>query len=158
VCTLLDTLQGKHAKRYQHFRDLLENNHGALNIMAEMEEAYYGGRALTLYGIKAKYQELSSAIDGIIHAMQGLSGKGFSLLSGVRDSINRSVLEEFRSELTFPSTDSVIPFERIDRNLVRMVGAKAGNLALLETLSNFRFLGASLSLPMGISGSSRKQP
>jgi hypothetical protein len=57
VCTLLDTLQGKHAERYQHFRDLLKNNHGALNIMAEMEEAYYGGRALTLYDIKAKFKQ-----------------------------------------------------------------------------------------------------
>lgn len=130
VCTLLDTLQGKHAERYQHFRDLLKNNHGALNIMAEMEEAYYGGRVLTLYDIKAKYQQLSSAIDGIIRAMQGLSRKDFSRLSSIRESMNRSVHEELNCEPKFPSGDLVIPFESIDRESARMVGAKAGNLAL----------------------------
>jgi hypothetical protein len=39
VCTLLDTLQGRHAERYQRFRDLLQSNHRALDVLAEMEEA-----------------------------------------------------------------------------------------------------------------------
>ncbi len=137
VCTLLDTLQGKHAERYQHFRDLLRNNHQALNVMAEMEEAYYAGRALTPYAFKAKYHQLTSAVEAIIHAMQGLSGKDFSLLSSLRESINRSVHEELSAEPRFSSGDLVIPFERIDRESARMVGAKAGNLAVAGNTLGF---------------------
>jgi pyruvate,water dikinase len=131
VCTLLDTLQGRHADKYQYFRDLLESNHKALSVMAEMEEAYYGGEASSLHGVKAKYLELLSAVDGVIHSLEGISGKEYPVLSAVRNSIDRSVLDELHPKLSFSTRDLAIPFERVTREDVIMVGAKAANLALI---------------------------
>jgi len=148
VCTLLDTLQGRHAERHQHFRDLLESNHRALDVMAEMEEAYYGGKSSSLQGVRAKYEELLSAMDGIIRTLEGISGKEYAVLAEVRNSINRSAIEEFHPKLAFPSNDLVISFEGITGDKVRMVGAKAGNLALIgNNLGSLCVLGCWTKLP-----------
>ncbi len=131
VCTLLDALQGRHAEKYQHFRDLLKSNHRALNVMAEMEEAYYGGKASSLHGVRVKYEDLLAALDAIIRALEGLSGKDYRMLSAVRNSIDRSIAEELHPEHSFDAGDLTIPFDLLTRDEVRMVGAKAGNLALI---------------------------
>jgi hypothetical protein len=44
ACIPLKQLEGKHAEKYAHFRELLNHNHRALSLMAEMEEIYYGGK------------------------------------------------------------------------------------------------------------------
>ncbi len=40
ACIPLKQLEGKHAEKYTHIRELLEHNHRALSLMAEMEEIY----------------------------------------------------------------------------------------------------------------------
>jgi hypothetical protein len=64
ACTLLVPLEGEHAQRYQHFRDLLKNNYIALHRAADIEEAYYGGRPFTLQWVKSKYRRLVSSCSG----------------------------------------------------------------------------------------------
>jgi hypothetical protein len=36
TCQLLINLEGKHVQRYQHFKVLLDHNHSALGLMAEL--------------------------------------------------------------------------------------------------------------------------
>ncbi|MBU4037360.1 MAG: hypothetical protein KKA35_13115 [Proteobacteria bacterium] len=82
ACTLLTPLEGKQAERYHHFRELLNNNYLALHRIADLEEAYYGGKPFTLQWVRIKYQELFEAISNIISSFEGLSKKDIYNLKG----------------------------------------------------------------------------
>ena len=44
ACLPLKQLEGKHVEKYVHFRELLNHNHRALSLMAEMEDISYCGK------------------------------------------------------------------------------------------------------------------
>lgn len=132
-CTLLSPIEGEQVEKYTHFRALLRNNYVALNVIADMEQAYYGGRPITLQWLKIKCHELFDAVGNIISSFESLSGKKAESLSKARDAIAAAVVYELRSYLKLPSSDIIIPFEKItNADMKRMTGSKAGNLALIK--------------------------
>ena len=132
-CTLLSPIEGEQVEKYTHFRALLRNNYVALNVIADMEQAYYGGRPITLQWLKIKCHELFDAVGNIISSFESLSGKKAESLSKARDAIAAAIVYELRSYLKLPSSDIIIPFEKItNADMKRMTGSKAGNLALIK--------------------------
>ncbi|RJP56248.1 MAG: pyruvate, phosphate dikinase [Deltaproteobacteria bacterium] len=135
ACTLLTPLEGKQAERYRHFRELLKNNYLALHLIADLEEACYGGKPFTLHWVRMKYQKLFEAISNIISSFEGLSKKDISSLIRARDVIGNAINEEFRPEFEFLSKDIVIPFDALtSAEMKKMTGSKAGNLALIRNV------------------------
>ena len=135
ACTLLLPAEGEQAQRYRHFRKLLKNNYLALHRMADLEEAYYGGKPFTLQWVRMKYQELFEAVTQIISSFEGLSGSDVSLLVKARDAVGNVIEKEFSPEFEFLSTDMIIPFDAVkNAEMKKMTGSKAGNLALIRNV------------------------
>lgn len=133
TCVLLATVEGKHREKYSHFRTLLDNNHTALHRIADLETICNSGKPFTLQYVKEICNELKKALSIIVSSLESLSGKDYSALRHTVDRIGENVEKELRPELSFLSTDLVIPFEDIrSPELKKVVGAKAGNLALIQ--------------------------
>jgi pyruvate,water dikinase len=133
ACSLLAPLEGKHSEKYRHFRTLLDNNHIALHGIADLESYCYSGKPFTLQQVGKTCRKLATAVTTIISSLEALSGKDYAPLHLSMDSIGKAVDEELKPQLSFLSKDLVIPFEDIHSvELKKMVGAKAGNLALIQ--------------------------
>lgn len=133
ACTLITPLEGEQAERYRYFRELLKNNYIALHRIADLEEAYYGGKPFTLQWVRMKYQELFEAVTNIISSFEGLSKKDISTLIRARNVIGNAIENEFRPGFEFLSNDMVIPFDAVTSvKMKKMTGSKAGNLALIR--------------------------
>jgi pyruvate,water dikinase len=136
-CALLAPRDGEHALRYRHFRELLNNNYAALHRIADIEEAYYGGRPFTLQWVKSKYRELFTAVSGIISSFAGLSGMETASLIRARDAVADAVEKEFVSDFKYLSNDIVVHFDAVTSpEMKKMIGSKAGNLALIKNILN----------------------
>ncbi|MBI5664316.1 MAG: hypothetical protein HZC49_04395, partial [Nitrospirae bacterium] len=58
----LTNIQGRHVEKYRSFKNFLNHNHNALDIIADMELLYYSGKPFSLSVAKHKYNELSDAV------------------------------------------------------------------------------------------------
>ncbi|MBA4367268.1 MAG: pyruvate, phosphate dikinase [Desulfobacterium sp.] len=135
TCTLLTPLEGEHSEKYLHFRTLLDNNHIALHRIADMESYCYGSKPFTLHQVEKNCHELTEAVSTIVSSLEALSGKDYTPLRLSMDRIGKAVDEELNPRMSFTDNDLVIPFENIrDTEFRRMVGAKAGNLALIQNI------------------------
>jgi pyruvate, water dikinase len=123
---------GKHSSRYNYFRDLLDHNRRALTLMADFEQTYYANRAITTQRIKREYDELHSEVEAIIKCLEQLSGKDLSTLSGVLSRVQRTVHEELSERIPVGTRRLVMPLEEVNAEHFRVVGAKAGNLAVIQ--------------------------
>lgn len=133
TCKLLTPVEGEQTEKYRQFRELLKNNYIALHIIADMEEAYYGGKAFTMQWVKVQYQKLFDAVSGIIESFEKLSEKDISSLTKVKDSLGDAIEKEFNPVFDFLSKDIVIPLDAINNpEMKKMTGSKAGNLALIR--------------------------
>jgi hypothetical protein len=75
ACIPLKKLEKKHAAKYAHFRELLNHNHHALSLMAEIEEIYYGGKPFTIQAIRRKSDSLLG-LSGIVLSINPASING----------------------------------------------------------------------------------
>jgi pyruvate,water dikinase len=134
ACIPLKQLEGKHAERYAHFRELLDHNHRALSLMAEMEEIYYGGKPFSLQAVRQRCEGLLSSVKAIIPALQQISRKEFPYLEARRETFEREVREEFNVGFTSTSEELVLALGEITQRNLRAVGNKAGNLGIMRNV------------------------
>jgi pyruvate, water dikinase len=132
TCQLLVNLEGKHVRRYQFFKSLLEHNHESLALMAELEQLYYSGRPCSLAELREKVQRLTLEIEMLLADFDQLSEKKYASLSQVFLNIKNQLVQEVNPRPVFPSQDLVLPLENISPELRSMVGAKAGHLAAIK--------------------------
>ena len=125
-------LEGKHVSQYQSFKSLLKHNHGALSLIAELEQLYYGGRPFSLTDLRKKVRELSGEMKNLLEAFQDLSGGKYAALSEVYRTLEKELDRELNPHITYPSQDLVLPLEGISPEKRNLVGAKAGNLSAIK--------------------------
>lgn len=129
TCQLLPTLDAEQTGRYRRFRRLLEHNRTALTLQADLEQIYYDNRPFVPQMVEKKSRQLLLEVDGMVHALSGMTGNDYDTLFAVLASIERSVRDEW-SGLHCPKTDDlVLPLARIGLEQMPVVGAKAANLA-----------------------------
>jgi pyruvate, water dikinase len=131
-CTSLKKTQGEAAKKYAAFRSLLNHNHAALNVMADMEKLYYSGNPFSLTSVRIKYEELLEAVTGVIYSIEALSGRAYPALFDTVAQIDRDLFHDFNPKCEVPAGRLVVPLEEITPDMYLMVGAKAANLAAIN--------------------------
>jgi hypothetical protein len=105
ACELLPTLDAEQTARYRRFRRLLDHNRTALTLQADLEQIYYDNRPFVPQVVEKKSRQLLLEVDGMVHALSGMTGKDYEPLFGVLASIERSVQENGRgSHRTEPTT------------------------------------------------------
>jgi pyruvate,water dikinase len=138
ACELLPTLDAEQTARYRRFRRLLDHNRTALALQADLEQIYYDNRPFVPQVVEKKSRQLLLEVDGMVHALSGMTKKDYEPLFGVLRSIERSVQEEWSGLHRYRTDDLVLPLARIGLEQMPVVGAKAANLA---------HIGAELHLP-----------
>jgi pyruvate,water dikinase len=122
----------KYSGKYQFFKELLDHNRRALTLMADLEETYYSNRPLTSQQIMAHCDTLQEEVAAIIQCLEDLSGKNRPMLSSVLASIQRTVRDELAPKIRHTNDSHVLNLEQINSDLLRSVGGKAANLAIIK--------------------------
>jgi pyruvate, water dikinase len=131
-CALLVDENAPHAKAYQHFKAFLEDNYTALEAMADIEQAYHGGRSLSISDINAGLGRLLAAVKSMAENMQGMAGERYAPLQRVVEQIGTEVLADLQP-LIESRKDLVLALAEITPEMVSFVGAKAANLGILSS-------------------------
>lgn len=131
-CRLLLTPEGRHVEQYRHFKALLEANHEALSLMAELEQMVYHSRPFGLVEVRKKVQRLSDEIKNLLEAFQSLSDGRYSSLWEVFQKLKSRLAIALNPSIEYPSQESVLLFENITPEKRILTGAKAGNLSVIK--------------------------
>ena len=126
---LRPTLNAEQTARYRRFRQLLDHNRTALTLQADLEQIYYDNRPFVPQMVEKKSRQMLLEVDGMAHALSGMTGKDYEPLFGVLRSIERSVQAEWPQFDHRLEGRLILPFEEILEEHGRDVGAKAANLA-----------------------------
>ncbi len=116
-------------RKYEAFKELLENDKRAHELMAELEEIYYDQIRVDFKVIETKYYELASCVSTIIDNLITMSPKGYSDLKSYFkkiDSYIRFMLEPPRINDSAPFAMTLHDVSEEDYHLV---GGKAYNLS-----------------------------
>lgn len=75
VCRLPAAPDGRLARKYSSFKALLENNNAALDVLAELEQLYYGGGMFNMAAVRDACGRLADATAGLVTMLDALTGK-----------------------------------------------------------------------------------
>lgn len=131
ACTLLTQVDGPMVEKYRHFRDFLHLNRDALNLMAEIEEAFYGGSPFSMGAVKGKVQELLTTTCSLAKTLSAVSQGKDRELTEVCETIGREIQAAFAGAPSESSGDLVMPLEAVTPHAVSLAGGKATNLATM---------------------------
>ncbi|MHC1744916.1 MAG: PEP/pyruvate-binding domain-containing protein [Syntrophobacteraceae bacterium] len=138
VCTLLTRVDGPMVEKYRHFRDFLCLNRDALNLMAELEDTYYGGNPFSLKAVKGTVQELLETTCRLTETLNGVSKQKYRQLTEVCEAIGREIQSGLVVEPPPSSGEVVLPLATLTRDRVGAAGGKATNLAVMGNVLGLR--------------------
>lgn len=132
--SLLATPDEEHRAKYQHFRTLLNHNHDALLLMAEMEQLYFSGHPFDAAILKRNYASLFEHVLGLATALDALSAGRFPGLPDVCRAIDANIAAALTPRAASLSGDMVLPLERVTPDMHGLAGPKAVNLAVMKNV------------------------
>ncbi len=100
------------ARKYRLFKRLLDRNRDALRALADLEQAYYGGRVTGVSGLRTGYDRLARSAHELVLDLQELSEGGHAGLENVLYSIGRDVAPLLRGPAP-PAGDLVVPLKSV---------------------------------------------
>ncbi len=132
-----EALRAMFKSRYLGFKELLDANNRALEIMASMEHAVSGSQSFGMAFVRANCTAVSVNVYKIVQNMNRISSNRyaglFDAFEEIRSRIN-TILEE-RTE--FENGDLILPLEDIDKGMTDQVGSKMANLGEIKNLGGF---------------------
>ncbi len=115
---------------FQRFRDVLDNNNRAIEIITDMGEKFGGDYLFDITYVKRAYSELSVALQNCLQSFDLLTRGGYPQLHGVLrridDQIKRTVYDTRETGMM------VVPYEDITWDKYHEVGGKNANLSELK--------------------------
>ncbi len=131
ACTLLTQVDGPMVEKYRHFRDFLCLNRDALNLMAELEEAFYGGSPFSMGSVKGRVQELLETTCSLAETLNGVSRGKYRQLTAVCERIGREIQAALTVESPVRSGPFVLPLDLVTDAHLPVAGGKATHLAIM---------------------------
>jgi pyruvate,water dikinase len=131
VCTLLTQVDGPMVEKYRHFRDFLCLNRDALNLMAELEETFYGGSPFAMGTVKGKVRELLETTCRLTETLNGVSKGKYRGLTAVCEAIGREIQSALTVEPPERSMPLVLPLDLVTDAHLSVAGGKATHLAIM---------------------------
>jgi pyruvate, water dikinase len=138
ACTLLTHVDGPMVEKYRHFRDFLCLNRDALNLMAELEETYYGGSPFSMSGVKGKVHELQETTCKLAETLNNVSKDKYRKLSAVCEAIGREIQSDFEVAPPPTSGELVLPLKSVTLDMIASAGGKATHLATMGNVLGLR--------------------
>ena len=134
--------------KYACFKELLDSNMQLLNIITDIEEKLRGRQVFGMSYVRSQAARAVFHSLRLAKSLDSLSGGRYPLLFKVVDRINASLKEELEKRKELPLTELILPFSRINKDMVDWVGGKNANLGEVQNLAN-------LPIPRGFAVTTR---
>jgi pyruvate,water dikinase len=116
---------------FRRFREVLENNNRALEIITDMGDKLGGDYLFDVVYVKSAYTELSSAVRRSLQLFDALSGDGHPALHGVFERIDTRI-KGMISEAVSSAVGPLLFLEDVTWDLSEYVGGKNAGAAELK--------------------------
>ncbi len=130
-CRLLTHLEGPLVEKYRHFREFICLNRDALNLMAELEQTYYGVNLSNEKTIRDKVQELTETSLRLTETLNNASNDKYRRLTVICGTIGQDIQAIFTVPPLDEDGDLVLPFSALTPDMISVAGAKATHLATM---------------------------
>jgi pyruvate,water dikinase len=126
---------------FHHFREVLENNNRALEIITDMGEKLGGDYLFDINYITSAYSDLDTAITRSLQSFDALSQEGYSQIHDAFSRIDARI-RRMIFDASPASRDNVIFYEDITWDMSHETGGKNTNLAELKNNLKLNIPGA----------------
>lgn len=113
--------------KYTCFRDLLDSNAQLLTIITDIEEKLQGRQVFGMAYVRSRATQAAFHAFRMVKNLDVLSGHKYPVLYQVLDAINEKIKGALGPK-EIPATDFILPFDRLNKDLVDWVGGKSANL------------------------------
>jgi pyruvate,water dikinase len=114
--------------KYVLFKDLLDSNAQLLNIIADIEEKLQGRQVFGMSYVRSQATRAAFHAFRMIKSLDVLSGYKYPVLYRVLDVINARIKNELGKRKELKVTELVLPFSRVNKEMLDWVGGKSANL------------------------------
>ena len=141
TCDFVAGADDRLTKKYQKYREFLEYNRDTLQMLAELEQLYYGSR-INLLSVRRQVDDLMATLGRLVQALDELGGGRYQDLQQACQRLADELALSFEAGPTCLIGDLVLPLEALRPETMLEAGGKATNLATIA-----RFL--KLPIPPG---------
>ena len=135
-CRVLVDPDGRLAQKYTNFKALLENNNEALDILAGLEQLYYGGGTFNMAAVRDACRRLSETTGELVVMLNALTGNRHQGLRGSLARVDAEMAPLFGDGTVAQRADAplVQPLSAVDPGQTALVGGKASNMAAMRNV------------------------
>ena len=123
-----EELRNMFRKRYGNFRGLLTANNNALQAMAELEKAYYGGESYRMAFIRLKVTTILVNVFKMIRNLLDMSEGKYKDLETIFERIGNDLDAIIEKKPNFVQGALILPLKEVDRKIKNQAGEKMANL------------------------------
>jgi pyruvate,water dikinase len=118
--------------QYRSFRNLLDANNAALQVMSRLEEKLAGDFVFDLQDLRALSDKIFRACETIIEELNALGDDRYAGLRPVFAGIKTRIQHEILAGRAGEKVPLVLPLSQVDRRLLMAVGGKNANLGEIK--------------------------
>ncbi|MFN2267575.1 MAG: hypothetical protein ABR542_04420, partial [Desulfonatronovibrio sp.] len=120
-CSLLVNEDSQQSKKYRLYKDFLDSNYEAMNLISRLEEFYYGEEDISHGEVRRNTRDLLESVTQMINSIQDMSGKYKKfdkVWPEIKDRVNNAVDSRNISE----GKELVLNLEQVSRDMAWYVG------------------------------------
>ncbi len=123
-------------EKYEDFKSLLTQDLRAHEIMADLEEIYYGEKRVDIEVVKKKYYELSDCVLSMVTKLSKISPIRYHTLNDYYKKFDFYIKYLFAPEIISFSPPYVLDNKSSDHDNSQVLGGKSGNLYKIHNVLN----------------------
>lgn len=114
--------------KYERFKELLDSNSELSKIITDIEEKLQGHTTFGMSYVRSQSARAVFHTMRMIQSLNALSGQKYPQLPEVLDRMNATIKESISQRRETPVSEWILPYERINKDMVDYVGGKNANL------------------------------
>jgi pyruvate,water dikinase len=122
--------------KYQSFKNLLDANNAALQVMSRLEEKLAGDFVFDMQYLRAGGDKIFRACETIIAELNALGDARYAELGPVYAGLKTRIQDEILAGTAGDQIPLVLPLSQVDRRLLMAVGGKNANLGEIKNRLN----------------------
>lgn len=115
-------------QKYEHFKQLLDSNAEMSKIITDIEEKLRGHQVFGMAYVRSQSARAVFYALRMVQSLNALSSNRYLGLLETVEKLNRSIKEELDRRKESEVKDWILPYERITKEMVDVVGGKNANL------------------------------
>jgi pyruvate,water dikinase len=126
------------ATLFGRFQNILSLNNRSLELIAKANDQLGGHYVFDQQYIRSFSQQMGELVRQLICHLEGLAPQKYTGLYKIYRAINYDIEEELAGRLVLSGADLVIPYDRISREYINVVGGKNARLAEMKNVLGLR--------------------